>query len=253
VTGRRDIHRHVVLIGMPGAGKTSVGRHLAKLLRRPFADADEQLELTAGCTIPRLAREHGEDELRRREDQTLADLLRRDGPLVISAPGAVTISRDNRTLLAESAVVLWLHAATAFLAELGDPTHRPRLVDDQQAALARLEHELSTLYGNIADYVVDVEPFHTRARPGEQPKRAISLHICDLLGVPLTPPPKDTLRARAGMLPAMARLERALVVFYEDVADHVVDVEPFDADALLGEEPKRAISRHIRDLLTPDT
>jgi hypothetical protein len=55
------------------------------------------------------------------------------------------------------------------------------------------------------------------------------------------------------MLPAMARLERALVVFYEHVADHVVDVELFAADALLGEEPKRAISRHIRDLLTPDT
>lgn len=253
MTGHRVPDRHVVLIGLPGAGKTSVGRHLAKLLHRPFADADEQLELAAGCTIPRLVREHGEDELRRREDRTLAELLRRDDPLVISAPGAVTISSDKRTLLAESAVVLWLHATPTFLTELGDPTHRPRLGEDQHAALTRLEHELSTLYEDVADHTIDIEPFHTHVPAGDQPKRAISQYICDLLGIPVTPPPQDTLGARAEMFPAMGRMERALSVLYEDVADHIIDVEPFNAHALRGEEPKRAIARHILDLLTPDT
>jgi shikimate kinase len=257
VTGRRhpDRHpdRHVALIGLPGAGKTSVGRQLAKLLHRPFADADEQLELAAGCTIPRLVREHGEDELRRREDRTLADLLRRDGPLVISAPGAIALSRGNRALLAESAVVLRLHASPTFLRRLGDPTHRPRLGDDQLAALTRLEQELSELYADVADHTVDIEPFHTHVPPGDQPKHAIARHIGRLLGEPVPSPPGDKVGTRAEVLSAMARIERAAAVLYEDVADHTVDVEPFHAGAPPGEEPKRAIARHILHLLTRDT
>ena len=242
----RAVDRHVVLIGLPGAGKTSTGRHLAKLLHRPFADADEQLELSAGCTIARLVREHGEDELHRCEDRILGDLVRRDHPLVISAPGAVTISGENRTLLAGSAVVVWLTGSTGFLTELGDPTHRPRLADDQHAALTRLDGELSALYDDVADHVVDVEPFHASPAQGE-PRRAIARHIVDLLGVPTTTRPPATSPARGEILPVLARLERQLSALYDDVADHVVDVEPFHAH---GPEPRRAIARHILDLLT---
>ena len=90
-----DGDRHVVLIGLPGAGKTSIGRRLARLLHRPFADADEQLELAAGRTIARLARERGADDLHRREAAVLADLLAQDGALVILAPGAIEL--DSRS------------------------------------------------------------------------------------------------------------------------------------------------------------
>jgi shikimate kinase len=250
VTRPRAVDRHVTLIGLPGAGKTSTGRHLARLLHRPFADADEQLELTAGRTIARLVRERGEDELHRCEDRMLGDLVRREHPLVISAPGAVAISGENRTLLAGSAVVVWLTGSTTFLTELGDPTHRPRLADDQHAALTRLDGELSALYADVADHVVDVEPFHSFPAHGE-PRRAIARHVVDLLGLPTTPPPA-TSPARGEILPVLARLERRLSALYDDVADHVVDVEPFHAPGaadLAGEEPRRTIARHILNLV----
>jgi shikimate kinase len=170
--------RHIVLIGLPGAGKTSIGRHLAKLLQRPFADADEQLELTAGCTIPRLVREHGDDELHRRERQTLTDLLKRYSPLVISAAGAVDIDDEDRSLLTRSAVVLWIRGPIRLLTELSDPAHRPRLTDGHHESLARLERELSPLYEDVADHIVDIEPLHAL---DDEPKRAITRHILQLL------------------------------------------------------------------------
>jgi len=175
---RMGRERHVVLIGLPGAGKTSIGRHLAKLLQRPFADADEQLELTTGCTTSRLVGEQGDDELHRRERQTLADLLGRYGPLVISAPGAVEIDRESRALLARSAVVLWIRGPIGLLTDLSDPTHRPRLADGHHEALARLERDLSALYEDVADHIVDIEPFHAL---DDEPKRTIARHILDLL------------------------------------------------------------------------
>jgi shikimate kinase len=246
--------RHVVLIGLPGAGKTSIGRHLAKLLDRPFADADEQLELAAGRTIPRLAREEG-DGLHRREARTLADLVGRRGALVIAASGAVEIDRECRTLLARSAVVLWIRGSVRLLTELSDPTHRPRLADGHQQALARLDGELSAVYEEVADHVVDVEPFH--ALDGE-PRRNIARHVVGLLtsgsrrgavGLPDEASPANGDHHDHDHRPALARIERDLSALYAEVADHVVDVEPFHAD---DDEPKRAIARHIVGLLAPD-
>jgi shikimate kinase len=174
--------RHVVLIGLPGAGKTSVGRQLARMLERPFADADDQLQLSAGRTISQLFHERGEAELHRLEGELLADLLGRDHPLVVSAPGAAEIGPRNRALLAESAVVFWIRGSVPFLTELSDPTHRPRVVNGHEASLVRLEGELSGLYAEIADEVVDVERFH--GLDGE-PRRLIARHIVELLASPV--------------------------------------------------------------------
>jgi shikimate kinase len=232
--------RHVVLIGLPGAGKTNIGRHLAKLLQRPFADADEQLELTVGCTISRLAHERGDDDLHRREGQTLTDLLGHYSALVISAPGAVELGHDNQAQLARSAVVVWIRGPIRLLAELGDPTHRPRLADGHHEALARLERELSATYEDVADHIVDIEPFHAL---DDEPKRTVARHILGLL--------------TAGDLQGAVHIptddhdhpalpERELSAIYEDVADHIVDIEPFHA---LDDEPKRIITRRILALL----
>lgn len=171
--------RHVVLIGLPGAGKTSVGRRLAKELERPFADADDQLELTAGSTIPRLFREQGEDAFRQMEAQVLAELLSRECPLVVAAGGGAAMGEETRALLAELAVVIWLRGSNDFILGRTDPTHRPLLVDDPTAGLTRLKTERAALYGQIADHVVDIEPFHTL---DEKPKRALARHIVELVG-----------------------------------------------------------------------
>lgn len=171
---------HVVLVGLMGVGKSTVGRRLAKELERPFADADEQVELAAGLAVPAIFRRDGEDAFRRLEAEVLADLVSRPHPLVIAAGGGVVTRPENRALLAE-VVVVWLRASAAFLARRTDPTHRPLLAGDAEGALARLLVEREPLYEAVADIVVDVEPFHLG---DDKPKRALARHIAELLGGP---------------------------------------------------------------------
>jgi shikimate kinase len=168
--------RHVVLVGMPGAGKTSVGRRLAKELDRPFADADEQLELTAGQTIPRIFRERGEEAFRQLETETLTDLLGRPAPLVIAVGGGAVITERNRTLLKHGAVVVWLQASAEFLVGRTDPTYRPLLAEDPMGAYARLDAERSGLYAEVADAMIDVEQFQSL---DDKPKRLVARHIVE--------------------------------------------------------------------------
>jgi shikimate kinase len=177
--------RHVVLVGMPGAGKSSVGRRLARELGRPFADADEQLELATGRTIPQIFRDDGEATFRRLETQTLSELLTRHTPLVIAAGGGAVISEENRLLLGNHSVVVWLRGSAEFLIGRTDPTHRPLLSDDPSEAYRRLELERAELYEAVADEIVDIEPFHSG---DEKPKRLLARHIVDILGLePVAP------------------------------------------------------------------
>src|SRR5262245_4174665 len=130
--------RHVVLVGLMGTGKSTVGRRLARDLDRPFADLDEQIELAEGVTVARLFRERGEAAFRAVESAQLAGLVARPAPLVIAAGGGVVVSDANRRLLAPTFVV-WLQASPRFLAARTDPTHRPLLAGgNAQSRLARL-------------------------------------------------------------------------------------------------------------------
>lgn len=171
--------RHVVLVGLMGVGKSTVGRRLAKELQRPFADLDEQAELRAGMTIPTMFRDLGEDAFRRTETEVLADLLSRESPLVIAGGGGVVTGPANRAALAAAgAYVVWLRASAEFLADRTDATHRPLLADDPRATLARLLIERTPLYDEVADVAVDVEPFHAG---DDKPKRALARHIAALV------------------------------------------------------------------------
>ena len=172
--------RHVVLVGLMGAGKSTVGRRLAKEMERPFADADEQVELRAGRAIPAIFRTGGEDEFRRLETEVLGDLVARPHPLVIAAGGGAVSRGQNRELLAPRCFVVWLRASAEFLAERTDTAHRPLLAnaaDGPEATLRRLLAERTPFYEGVADAVVDVEPFHDG---DDKPKRAIAQHIVGL-------------------------------------------------------------------------
>ncbi len=180
VDGARRLH--VVLVGPMGVGKTTVGRRLARELQRPFADADEQLELRAGRTIPAIFRDDGEETFRELESEVLADLLGRVQPLVVAAGGGVVTQPENRALLGRRAFVVWLRASPGFLAARADPAHRPLLTGDPDPAttLARLIAARAPLYEEVADATVDVEPFHAA---DDKPKQALARHIAQLVGV----------------------------------------------------------------------
>ena len=174
--------RHVVLVGAMGVGKTTVGRRLARELQRPFADADEQLELRAGRTIPAIFRDDGEGPFRRLESEVLADLLGGPHPLVVAAGGGVVTRPENRALLGRRAFVVWLRASPGFLAARADPIHRPLLAGgpDATVTLERLIAARTPLYEEVADATVDVERFHA---DDDKPKRALAHHIARLVGV----------------------------------------------------------------------
>jgi shikimate kinase len=178
--------QHVVLVGAMGVGKTTVGRRLARELQRPFADADEQLELRAGRTIPAIFRDDGEGAFRRLESEVLADLLGGPHPLVVAAGGGVVTRQENRALLGRRAFVVWLRASPKFLAARADATHRPLLAGgpDAIATLERLIAARTPLYEEVADATVDVERFHA----DDEPKRALARHIARLVDVPAEAP-----------------------------------------------------------------
>jgi len=148
----------VVLVGMMGAGKTTVGRELAARLGWPFLDSDAMVEASTGSTVAELFATGGEDAFRAVESRVLAEALSSDGPAVVSAAGGAVLAPGNRALLASARAVVWLRAGPATLAaRVGSGEGRPLLQDDPPAALAELDAVRRPLYGEVADVIVDVD------------------------------------------------------------------------------------------------
>lgn len=172
----------VVLVGLMGSGKTTVGRRLASRLERPFVDADEAAEATTGRTIAELFELRGEDGFRDVETDVLCTLLAGPEPVVVAAGGGVVLRPANRARLkAEDVTVVFLDAGPAFLASrIERKAHRPLLAGDAspREVLERLHGERAELYADVADIVVPVEPFHEAE---EKPKQALAARIADLL------------------------------------------------------------------------
>lgn len=174
--------RHVVLVGLMGSGKTTVGRRLAKRLDRGFVDADDALEEIADRTIAEIFAADGERGFRAIEADVLEELLEHHEATVIASGGGVVLSGENRRRLAQPNVtVVWLDGSPAFLASRVEAkAHRPLLVgaESHRDVLARLHAEREALYREVADIRVDVEPFH---HSEEKPKRALAEQIADLV------------------------------------------------------------------------
>lgn len=148
--------RHLVLVGMMGSGKTSVGRLVARRLGRAFLDSDEQVEARTGRTVREIFEVDGEATFRALEADVLADALARPEPAVIAAAGGVVLDADNRRRLRDQATVVWLHAEPEVLAaRVRSGDHRPLLTHDPLAVLERMETARAPLYREVADHVVD--------------------------------------------------------------------------------------------------
>jgi shikimate kinase len=101
--------RSVVLVGMMGAGKSSIGRRLAARLTVPFVDADSEIEAAAGMTIPEIFAKHGEPYFRAGEARVIARLLD-TGPQVLATGGGAVMDPNTRQLIAAKSVSVWLKA-----------------------------------------------------------------------------------------------------------------------------------------------
>jgi shikimate kinase len=151
--------RPIALVGLMGAGKTAVGRALARRLGRPFVDMDAVLAREAGMTVSALFARHGETAFRRRESRLLARLAtRRDGP-VVATGGGVVLASANRTVLARRFTTYWLDVGVERAwARLGTGTGRPLLnTGDGSSArerLRRIARERRGLYAACGARVV---------------------------------------------------------------------------------------------------
>ncbi|MGK2947302.1 MAG: shikimate kinase [Acidimicrobiales bacterium] len=173
---------HVVLVGLMGSGKTTVGRRLAARLDRHFVDADAALEEITDRTIADIFARDGEVGFRDIEEDTFEELLEHHEPCVIAAGGGLVLRPSNRQrLLRPDVTVVFLEAGPAFLASrVEGKAHRPLLHGDEPTieVLRRLHAERAPLYAEVADLTVSVEPFHATE---DKPKKALAERIAELV------------------------------------------------------------------------
>lgn len=146
----------ISLIGMPGGGKSTVGRHLARRLGAPFSDSDNVIERRIGCSIKHFFETEGEDRFRDVEAEVIADLLRAPQGVLATGGGAV-LRADNRDLLHRHSTVVYLRSTPEELfRRLRHDTHRPLLqVQDPLARLRALFQVRDPLYRSTAHFVID--------------------------------------------------------------------------------------------------
>jgi shikimate kinase len=151
--------RHVVLVGLMGAGKTTVGQRCAELLERPFVDTDELVVAAAGVPFDDIWSAEGEQGFRLRERLAVADAAASPTPLVISCGGGAVLDAENRRALRARGVVVLLTASSAALASrLSNDNSRPLLIgDDKTATLERLSALRQPAYEAAAHLEVDTE------------------------------------------------------------------------------------------------
>lgn len=153
--------RHVLLIGMMGSGKTTVGRIVAQRLRRPFSDSDVAVEERTSMTVPEIFASRGERAFRAEELAVLSSALSGGVPCVIAVAGGAVLDPESRRRLRSAGVVAWLDVPPHVLAErLGAGVGRPLLGEQPAAVLAQLDAVRRPVYSALADFrvVVDRRP-----------------------------------------------------------------------------------------------
>jgi shikimate kinase len=149
--------RHIVLVGMMGAGKTTVGSRLARALDRPFVDSDVQVEQRTARSVREIFETDGEAAYRALEAEVLAGALASEEPAVIAAAGGTILDERNRRRMRDFGTVVFLEAKPADLVDrVGGQDHRPLLRDDPAGVLEEMDRVRRHLYEETADVVVDV-------------------------------------------------------------------------------------------------
>ena len=146
----------IFLIGMMGAGKTTIGRGLARSLGREFLDLDHEIEARCGVSIPTIFDIEGEAGFRRRETQVLEEVTLRRAVVLATGGGAV-VAPENQTLLRSRGIVLYLKAGSDELfRRVAKDKNRPMLLTtNPKARIVELLRQREPIYEQLADYTVE--------------------------------------------------------------------------------------------------
>lgn len=161
----RRVDRPVVLVGMMGVGKSSVGKRLAAVLQCPFIDADDEIEKSAQMTIPEIFDAYGEDYFRDGERRVIARLIEENGKrAVIATGGGAFCNPQTRELILDKAITVWLDSDIETLIErTSRKSNRPLLQQgDPREVLTRLRDERHPAYSQAPIHVLSGNGPHSR-------------------------------------------------------------------------------------------
>lgn len=151
-----DTQRNLILVGLMGAGKTTIGRLLAKHFERSFVDSDHEIEARTGVRIPVIFELEGEAGFRARESQVLAELVQREN-IVLATGGGAVLAPENREVLRENGLVIYLRAQpTDLWHRTQHDRNRPLLrTEDPEQRLKDLFTVRDPLYQEAAHMIVE--------------------------------------------------------------------------------------------------
>jgi shikimate kinase len=148
----------ILLIGMMGVGKTTIGRALANQLGWTFLDSDEQVQAATGATVKEISVADGPDVLHRFEDEALVAALASATPVVITVAGGALLGEGNRERLKSERHVVWLRASLETMAErIGTKGDRPYFDHDPTKTINELYAVRRPLYEEVATLTIDVD------------------------------------------------------------------------------------------------
>ncbi|OAF13500.1 shikimate kinase [Bradyrhizobium centrolobii] len=179
--------RSLVLVGMMGVGKSTIGRRLAARLRLPFVDADTEIEAAAGMTIPEIFERHGEPHFRDGEARVIARLLD-GGPLVLATGGGAFMREETRIRIAAKAVSIWLKADhDVIMRRVRRRADRPLLqTADPEGTVTRLLTEREPVYRNADLTIASRDVPHDKIV--EECLETLRAYLCGQQADPRLPP-----------------------------------------------------------------
>lgn len=170
-TNRKLQSGNLILVGMMGSGKTTMGRTLARHLGKAFVDSDEEIQRRTGVTIPHIFDVEGEAGFRQRETAAIRELVGRDN-MVLATGGGAVLAEQNRAMLQQNGIVIYLKASVHDLWQrTRHDRSRPLLqAVDPRAKLIELHQQRDPLYQQVADIVI---------QSGKQSAHALMLQLAD--------------------------------------------------------------------------